>query len=77
MIDFRPIERTVLTSEEAAQYLALDSTRALERLVQSKRLTPLRLGKSNCYARSELDDLVRRELAAERRLRGTDNEQDA
>lgn len=73
MIDFQPIERQVLTAAEAAQYLALDSTRALERLVQSKRLTPLRLGKSNCYARSELDELVRRELQAGRRLRGTDD----
>lgn len=76
MIDFRPIERQVLTAAEAAQYLALDSTRALERLVQSKRLTPLRLGKSNCYARSELDELVRRELRAEKRLRGVDNGQE-
>ena len=76
MIEFRPIEQQVLTADEAAQYLALDSPRALERLVQAKRVTPLKLGKSNCYARSELDDLVRRELAAEKRLRGTDNEQD-
>lgn len=73
MIDFRPIERQVLTAAEAAQYLALDSPRALERLVQSKRLTPLRLGKSNAYARSELDELVRRELLNERRMRGTNN----
>lgn len=77
MIDFQPIERQVLTADEAVQYLALDSTRGLERLVQSKRLTPLKLGKRLVYARSELDDLVRRELAAERRLRGTDNGQDA
>lgn len=76
MIDFQPLERTVLTSEQAVEYLALDSQRALERLVQSKRLTPLRLGKRSVYARIELDELVRRELAAERRLRGTDNEQD-
>lgn len=73
MIDFQPIERQVLTAAEAAQYLALDSPRALERLIQAKRLTPLRLGKSNTYARTELDDLIQRELQAERRMRGTNN----
>ena len=77
MIEYRPIERQVFTAEQAVDFLSLDSTRALERLVQAKRLTPLKLGKRLVYARSELDDLVRRELRNERRLRGTDNKQEA
>ncbi len=77
MIDFRPIEPQVLTAAEAVQFLALDSTRALERLVQSKRLCPLKIGKRLVYAKSELDQFVARELTAERRLRGTNNEQEA
>jgi len=73
MIEFQPVEKVVLSGDEAAEYLGLDSPRGLERLVQSKRLTPLRLGKRLVYARRELDELVRRELQAERRLRGTNH----
>lgn len=73
MIHFEHIKQLVFDAEGACEYLGLESPRALERLVQGKRLTPLRLGKSNTYARSELDACIERELARERRLRGTDN----
>jgi hypothetical protein len=77
VLDFRPIEPQVLSADEAVQFLALDSTRALERLVQARRLTPLKLGKRLVYAKIELTQLIDRELRAERRLRGTDDGQDS
>ena len=77
MIDFQPIEKVVLSGDEAAEYLGLDSPRGLERLVQSRRLVPLKLGKRLVYARSELDQFIARELVAERRLRGVEFEDGA
>ena len=77
MIEFHSLEKVVLTADEAAQYLALNSTRALERLVQSKRVCPLKLGKRLVYARIELDAMVVRELRQEKRLRGVDSEEEA
>ena len=74
MIEFKPIEKAVLDAEETCAYLGLDSQRALERLVSSGRLTPLRIAKCNLYARAELDDFVQRELAREVRLRGASDQ---
>ena len=74
MIEFYPVEKVVLSAAEAVEYLGLGSIRALERLVQDKKLCPVKLGKRLAYARSELDELVRRELLNERRLRGTNIE---
>ncbi len=77
MIEYKAVERVVLSGDEAVEYLGLDSIRGLERLVQSKRLCPLRLGKRLVYARSELDEMVARELHRERRLRGVDSEEES
>ena len=73
MIHFESIKQLVFNPDGACEYLGLESTRALERLIQEKRLTPLRITKENRFARSELDSFIERELERERRLRDTDN----
>lgn len=70
MIEFRPIEKQVFDAAETMQYLGLSARSALDNLVSSGRLTPLKITKENRYARSELDDFIARELAKEQRLRG-------
>ena len=70
MIEFEPLQKAVLTAEEACEYLGLDSKRSLERLVQEHRLIPIRIVKSNLYPRAELDEFITRELERERRLGG-------
>lgn len=70
MIDFHPIEKQVFDAAETMQYLGLSARSALDNLVSSGRLTPLKITKENRYARSELDDFISRELAKEQRLRG-------
>ncbi len=73
MIHFEPIEQKVFDAEGTREYLGLKSVRSVENLVQSGRLTPLKICKENLFARSELDALIERELERERRLRGTNN----
>ena len=70
MIEFHRIEKQVFDAEEAMQYLGLPTKSALENLIRGGRLTPLKITKENRFARSELDDLIARELANERRLKG-------
>lgn len=70
MIEFEPIQKQVFNAEEAMQYLGLTSKSTLENLIRANRLTPLKIARENLYAKSELDDLVARELANERRLNG-------
>ena len=70
MIEFSKVTKQVYSSEEAMVYLNLSTRSALDNLVNSKRLTPLKIAKANCYARSELDAFIVRELKNERRLRG-------
>lgn len=70
MIEFSPIEKQVFDAAETMQYLGLAARSSLDNLVSSGRLTPLKITKENRYARSELDDFIRRELAKEQRLRG-------
>lgn len=69
MIEYTPLSREVLTAQEAVVFLQLDSTRSLERLVADKRLCPLKLGKPNTFAVSELRACIDRELGRERRAR--------
>jgi len=69
---FGPIEKAVYNAEEAAVFLGLDSVRSLERLVQQKRLIPLRIAKCNLFAKRELEDFVSRELDREWKLRHGD-----
>ena len=69
---FGPIEKAVYNAEEAAVFLGLDSVRSLERLVQQKRLIPLRIAKCNLFAKRELEDFVSRELEREWKLRHRD-----
>ena len=68
-MEYKPLHREVLTAEEAVDFLSLDSVRSLQRLVDAKRLCPLRLGKPNTFAVSELQALIDRELDRERRSR--------
>ncbi len=69
---FGPIEKAVYNAEEAAVFLGLDSVRSLERLVQQKRLIPLRIAKCNLFAKRELEDFVSREMEREWKLRHGD-----
>ncbi len=77
MIDFEPVRKAVFDVQETMAYLNLPSERSVEALIAAGRLTPLRICKPNRFAKAELDQFVARELWAERRLRGTDDEQDA
>lgn len=70
MIEFSKVTKQVYSSEEAMVYLNLSTRSALDNLVNSKRLTPLKIAKANCYAKFELDDFIARELKKEQRLRG-------
>lgn len=70
MIEFRPIEKQVFDAAETMLYLGLSARSALDNLVSSGRLTPLKITKENRYARSELDAFIVRELKKEQRLRG-------
>ena len=73
MIDYPPDERQVYDAEGATEFLGLVSVRALKRLVESKRLVPLKFGKSLTFARSELMAAIERELANQRHSRGCDS----
>ena len=71
-LSFGPIEKAVYNAEEALLFLGLDSVRSLERLVQQKRLIPLRIAKCNLFAKRELEDFVTREIEREWKLRNAD-----
>lgn len=73
MIDYPPDERQVYDAKGAADFLGLVSVRALKRLVESKRLVPLKFGKSLTFARSELLASIQRELEFQRRSRGCES----
>ncbi len=66
---FQPVEKAVYSADEAVKFLGLDSVRSLERLVQQKRLIPLRIAKANLFAKRELEDFVTREMEREWKLR--------
>lgn len=70
MLVFNTVEKMILNSDETLEYLNLRSKSTLENLVRLGRLTPLRISRENLYARSELDDFIKRELAEARRLKG-------
>ncbi len=69
MIEYTPLPREVLTAAQAVDFLSLDSIRSLERLVAGRRLCPLKLGKPNTFAVSELRACIDRELGRERQAR--------
>lgn len=48
MIDFQPIKQLVFDAESACTYLGLKSVRSLKNLVQSGRMTPLKIAKDRC-----------------------------
>ena len=74
MIDYTPVPKQVFTAEQAVEFLQLDSLRSLKRLVETGRLCPLKLGKSNTFAVAELQALVDRELEQQRRTRDISRE---
>ena len=74
MIDFEPVPKAVFDVQETMAYLNLPSERTVEALIAAGRLTPLRICKPNRFAKAELDQFIDRELASERRLRGTNPE---
>ena len=47
MIDFPPIKQLVFDAEDACICLGMKSVRSLEKLVQSGRLTPLKIAKDH------------------------------
>lgn len=65
------IEKKLLDTREAMQYLGIEKRSTFDNLIRTGRLTPLKIAKNNYFARSELDAMIQRELAKERRLRGT------
>lgn len=69
MIDYPPDQRQVYDAKGAAEFLGLVSARAVKRLVESKRLVPLKFGRSLTFARSELMAAIDRELADQRQRR--------
>lgn len=70
MIEFEKVKKSVYNAEETMTYLGLPTRSALDNLVTSKRLTPLKICKENRFALTELDDFIARELVSEQRLRG-------
>lgn len=68
-LQFKPIEKRVFNAEEAMQYLSITTKSTLETLIRLRRLTPLRITRENLYARAELDDFIKREMAEARRLK--------
>lgn len=69
-IDYTPVERVVLTAEQAVAYLALPSRKALQHLVDARRLVPLTYAKKHRFHRDELDRFLAEQLAQERQRRG-------
>jgi hypothetical protein len=69
-IEYIPIERLVLTPDQAVAYLALPSRNALQRLVDRKELAPLTYAKEHRFHRTELDRFLDQQLECERQRRG-------
>lgn len=70
MIEFRPIERVLLTAEEACQYLRLSEGRDMElaikslnRYVDRGELHPTVVGQHRRYSRQELDRFIKSKTA--------------
>ena len=69
-IEYRPL----MTSEEAASYLRLDEGRsianavkALNRLVDKRKITPIVVGKRRRYAKVELERFIIEEVEFQRK----------
>lgn len=69
-IDFTAVERVVFPAEQAVVYLALPSRKALQHLVDARRLVPLTYAKEHGFHRDELDRFLAEQLAQERQRRG-------
>lgn len=74
VIHFEPIQKQLFTKEEMMLYLGITKKSTVVNLIRNGRLTPIKITKENRYARSELDALIQRELATEKRLRGNKTE---
>ncbi len=70
MIEFKLIERAVLSAEETATYLGLKNGKGVQRLVDRGELCPLTYGRSHVFHRSELDRFLADQLGIERTRRG-------
>ena len=77
VIDFAEIQKQVFTKAEMKLYLGIELDSTVDNLIRQGRLTPLKYTKENKFARRECDDLILRELANERRLRGNDTMEDS
>ncbi len=74
VIHFEPIQKQLFTNEETMLYLGITKKSTLANLIRNGRLTPVKIAKANLFARTELDAMVARELAKEKRLRGNNTE---
>ena len=70
VIHFEPIQKQLFTKAEAMLYLGITKRSTVDNLIRQGRLTPIKITRENKFARSECDELVQRELAKEKRLRG-------
>ncbi len=70
VIHFEPIVRQLFTNEEAMLYLGLTKKSTLDNLIRSGRITPIKITKENHFVKSNLDEMMQRELKKEKRLRG-------
>ncbi len=68
MIDFAEIQKQLFTTAEAMQYLGIEKRSMLDNLIRTGRITPIKIGKENRFARSDLDAMIQRELEEARRL---------
>ena len=60
----------VLDPDETVVYLRLPSRRALQRLVDGRKLAPMTYTTEHRFHRDELDRFLREQLALERQVRG-------
>lgn len=68
-VEYRALDRVVLSADEAATYLGLGNGRAVQRLVDSKLLAPLELGRRHTFHVDELNRLLTSHLEEVRRRR--------
>ena len=69
-VAYQPIERAVLSAEDAAAYLGLANRKAVQRIVDRGELAPLTYGRSHVFHRTELDRFLADQLQLERSRRG-------
>lgn len=70
MIHIESIQRGLFSTTNAMLYLDITKRSTMDNLVRTGRLTPIKIAKENHFSRGELDAMIERELAKEKRLSG-------